>query len=392
MKNRSHKNKMGLSWDCSFLIVVISMASCNSSNESNGVIVVEQGKIEDKSIITLTESQFTNSNMKFVKLSDHEFSQLVKANGMFEAPPESNASVSAYFGGYVKALSLLPGQQVRKGQMLFILENPDYVQIQEDFLEAKGQLKYLKADYERQKKLVEEDITSQKTFLKAESEYLVTLAKYESEKKVLNLMGINPGEVMADNITTTIEVRSPIGGYVDEVNASIGMFLNPQDVAVRIIDSDHLHVELSVFEKDVFLIKIGQQIRFKLQNDLNEEYSASVHLVSKSIDPEKRTSKVHGHLLHDDEGERFVPGMYIEAEVIIDAVKSPALPQEAVVNIDKSYFVIVKKSSNAEILAFEKAEVRVGKTDQGFVQIINHEDFGEDSEFLAEGAFNLIQE
>jgi len=370
------------------LLILLIIQCCSPIKDSdNGESQIDLAE----NSITLTKTQFEASKMKLGKLSDEHFSRTVKVNGMLEVPPENKASISAYFGGYVKELSLLPGEFVKKGQILMTLENPDYVQLQQDFLKAQGKLKYLKSDYERQKSLNDDGIVSEKKYLKAESDYLLNIADYEALKKKLYLMNIDTAAVTNGNIRTTIGVKSPIEGYVAEVEASRGMFLNPGDVAVTIIDTDHLHIELKVFEENFSSIKEGQAIMFKLLSSPLKEYHASVYLVGKSIDPQKRIATIHGHLLNDKEAELFAPGMYVEADITIDSQTLPALPQDAVVSVNDSYYILVKRNSDTETITFEKKEVKVGQTENGFTQILNYGDLQGDVECLTAGAFNLIR-
>ncbi|MDP5172289.1 MAG: efflux RND transporter periplasmic adaptor subunit, partial [Bacteroidia bacterium] len=156
------------------MAMVLLLPACTESNSSQEAIQLEE-TAEDEPF-SLTAEQFSGAGMAVGGFTEQTFSQVVKTTGMFDVPPEFKASVSAYYGGYVKTISLLPGQRVRKGQLLFTLENPEYIQMQQDFLEAKGQLAYLKNDYERQASLRSENVTSQKVFLKAESDYNMTLA------------------------------------------------------------------------------------------------------------------------------------------------------------------------------------------------------------------------
>lgn len=263
------------------IVAMLALASC-SSNPEPLVIEESDGDTENQNPYSLTPTQFTSSKMKLGKLEMREFHEVVKANGIFDVPPQNHVSISAYFEGYVKQLQLLPGERVSKGQVLFVLENPGYVQVQQDFLEAQGQLTYLKSDYERQKSLAADNVTSQKNYLKAESDYTVTRVRYESLGKKLELMKINPDKLTIDNIRTTLTVTSPINGYVTEVNITPGSFLNPSDVAVSIVDTDHLHLELKIFEKDLSKIAVGQEIQFRIQNDRSGSYKATVHLVNKT--------------------------------------------------------------------------------------------------------------
>jgi cobalt-zinc-cadmium efflux system membrane fusion protein len=326
--------------------------------------------------------------MEVGKMTMQPFNSIVKANGMFAVPPENQADVSAYFAGYVKNISLLPGDAVKKGQMLFTIENPEYVQAQQDFLEAKGRLSYLKSDYERQKELMADNVTSKKNFLKAESEYTVTLAQYQSLKKKLSLMNINPNTLSGENIRSVISVLSPLSGYATTINATKGMYLNPSDVAVTVTNTDDLHIELKIFEKDLPMVKEGQFINVRLQNDMNKVYQGKVHLVNKAINAQDRTVAIHGDLVNESDVKLFAPGMYIEGEILTTTSEHPALPVEAVANIDNDYFVLVKENGTT----FKRVLVKVGATNNGFIQIINANDFKGDSEFLTKGAFNLITE
>jgi cobalt-zinc-cadmium efflux system membrane fusion protein len=390
MKKIEHKTRISMIIYGIFAFVMLTLISCNSSKDSNEPIQLEEKSNSRE--VSITTSQFSSSQMELGKFSQQVFHQSVKTNGMFDVPPENKASVSAYFGGYVKELNLLPGQKVKKGQLLFTLENPEYVQLQEDFLVAKAQLGYLKSDFERQKELVKDHVTSQKNFLKAESEFRVTSATYESLKKKLSLMNLNPNNITENSIRSTISVTAPISGFITSVDAEKGMFLNPADIAATITNTDHLHIELNIFETDFPQVEIGQEIKFRLQKEGSKYYQAKVYLISKSIDPQKRTANVHGHLMNDDEERLFAPGMYVEAEIFTTTDSLPALPNEAIVNLEDRHYVLIKTGEDTDGIKFDRMEIQVGETANGFTEIKKPGDFNKNSEFLVKGAFNLINE
>ncbi len=369
------------------LVAIIVFSSCNS-NEKNKTI--ETGIIEttqNKDLITITENQFLSGSMKVGKITRQSFNTIVKANGMFAVPPENQSDVSTYFEGYVKNISLLPGDPVRKGQTLFTIENPAYVTIQQEFLEAKGRLNYLKSDYERQKELIDDNITSQKKLLKAESEYAITLARFQSLKKRLSLMNIDPNLLTGENIQSIISVTSPLTGYATSINATKGAFLNPSDVAVTVTNTDELHIELKIFEKDYSMVKEGHLINIKLQNH-PKIYSGKVHLINKAISNQDRTIVIHGDLLNENETKLFAPGMYIEGEIVTSSQEHLALPIDAVAKIDNNFFVLEKENETN----FRKVMVKIGATNSDFIEILNANDFKEGTEFLTKGVFNLITE
>lgn len=369
------------------LICAILLMSCNSKSKQDA-IVIDDLETTESDIITITKSQFDSSNMELGNMVKQEFNTVVKANGMFDVPPENKATVSAYFAGYVKNISLLPGDVIKKGQVLFTLENPEYIQIQQDFLEAKSRLDYLKTDYERQKTLLADNVTSKKNYLKAESDYMVTQAQYESLKKKLSLMNINSSNFTAASIRSTMSVLSPISGIVTSIKASKGMFLNPSDVALTVTNTDHLHLELKIFENDLPMIKVGQPIKIHLQNNTKKVYDARVHLINRSINAQDRTIDIHGDLVNEEDAKLFVPGMYIETDILTSSDVFEALPSEAVVNIENVFFALIKQSDTT----YKKVPIEIGMISNGYTQILNTDDFNKDTLFMTKGAFNLISE
>ncbi|KYG82748.1 efflux RND transporter periplasmic adaptor subunit [Roseivirga echinicomitans] len=383
----SSKHTFSISLFLGSLALVFGIFSCGS-NATNETVVID----DNENIISVSNSQFQASAMKLGKMDTFEFSEKVHTTGMFDVPPGHKASVSAYFGGYVKESELLPGEVATKGQTLFTLENPAYIQMQQDFLEVKNHLTFLKSDYERQKNLSEENISSQKKFLQAETEYNSALTQYEALKKKLALMNIDSNSLTAESMTSVISVKSPISGFITSVDASKGMFLNPSDIAITITNTEHMHMELRVFENDLHKIKVDQKVIFKRQNDPNKTFTATINLINKAIDEENRSVLVHCHLDNEEDELLFIPGMYVEAEILTSTQAQMALPEAAVIEIENNYYVLVKTGMENGASVFEKRAVKVGITEDGFTSILNPQDFKANTEFLISGAFNLIME
>lgn len=370
----------------SIMALGVLIISCNSSTSNTESEVIGQ----DRNKIIITKKQFESSGMALGKLEESVFSSTVHANGMVDVPPENKASISTYYGGFVERLNLLPGEHIKKGQILFTLGNPEYVQMQQDYLEAKNKLSYLKADYERQQALAKENIASQKNFLKAKTEYSVTLARYESLRKKLQLINISPAQVTENNLQTVIAIYAPISGYITKVHATKGMYINPSDVAVEIVNADHIHLELNVYEKDIQKVKEEQPIRFQLPDAGGTWYDAEVHLVGKTVEDENRTINVHGHLIDESLSRLFVPGMYVEAQIAVSNERTLSLPEEAVVNIDDKYYVLVLDKGTDTNFTFDRREVIIGKNQNKLTEIRNADQFKATDQILIKGAFNLI--
>jgi len=367
----------------------LSITSCGDS-EKKSAEDIDSEVVATDGAIQVTQAQFENAGMAIGSLEEKPFPITVQANGMIDVPPENRAVVNATMGGYIKRTPLLIGDVVKKRQLLVTLENPEFVTLQQDYMEVKQQLSYLKSEFDRQKTLMDENITSQKSFLKAESEYKTANARYNGLKKQLQMLNISTSEVEKGNISSIATIYAPISGSITKINVSKGSYVSPATAILEIIDNDHIHLELSVFEKDIMKLKKGQPIRFKIPEASEETFEAEVHLIGTSIG-ENRTIKVHGHL-HDETQNNFLTGMFVDSEIETESQAGKALPETAVVEIDGSHFVLRLQNEADGAYEFEQVEVSIGNTREGFTELKNTEKFKPSDKFLTKGAFNLLGE
>jgi cobalt-zinc-cadmium efflux system membrane fusion protein len=372
----------------SIYLILITALFISCGNSENTETVVTENEVPENQI-TFTKQQFEGENMKLGTLTEHTFYETVVVNGMIDVPPHNKSRVTTFMGGYITKTPLLIGDQVKKGQLLVTLENTEYVALQQQFLEVAEQLNYLKSEYTRQKTLYDEQITSEKNYLKAESSYKSNLAHYNGLKKNLEMLNINPNSVLNGNMISTINIYAPIEGFITKVNVSNGTYVNASDMIMEIVDVEHIHLELSVFEKDIMKIKKEQHITFKIPEASNTTYTAEVHLVGTTIDETTRQVKVHGHI--DNEEENFIVGMFVEAEIHINEIKSVGLPREAILQAGNYNYVLVLDEEKDGIFQFNKTEVTLGKETEDFVEILNSEQL-ENKQIIIKGIHMLTIE
>ncbi len=369
------------------ILQVMLLFSCGEKN--NTETSSTQTEADDGSI-TITKEQFNTSGMALGRLEEKPFPVTVQTNGMIDVPPENRAVVSATMGGYIKKTPLLIGNSVKKGQLLVTIENPEFITLQQEYMEVQQQLNYLKAEYTRQQTLREENITSQKSFLKAESEYKTTNARYNGLKKQLTMINISPAKVEAGNISSIASIYAPISGSITQMNVTKGTYVSPASPILEIIDNDHIHLELSVFEKDIMKIKKGQQIRFRIPEASEEIFKAEVYLIGTSIS-ENRTIKIHGHL-HEEGENNFLTGMFVDAGIVTENTTAKGLPSEAVVALEGKFYVLRTTATMDTGYTFEPLKVQPGNTVDGFTEILNGTAFLESDTFLTKGAFDVLGE
>jgi cobalt-zinc-cadmium efflux system membrane fusion protein len=339
-------------------------------------------------LISVTATQFQSSGMEIASPKEEDFNLTIKTSGKIDVPPQNRAKVTTFIGGYVKSTKLLVGDRVTKGQALLTLENTEFLDIQKDYLEVAEQINYLKSEYERQKTLYNEKITSQKNYLKAESDYRRAKAMHQSLKEKLVMLHINPTEVEKGKLTSVITIYSPITGDIVIMNANVGMHIAPSDVILEIVDTSHLHLELAVFEKDILKVKIGQEINFKVPEASKEIFNAEVHLVGKSIEGQDRTINVHGHL-DDAIKQKLLTGMFVEAEIIIGSKKGLAIPLDALITENNKTFVLLLDQNKNNVYTFKKAAVEIVEKSEKTVEVKPNSQINTSSKILTKGVFDV---
>lgn len=368
---------------------LITLVSCGESASAPFEDQVDKTTTTNNDL-QVSQAQFEQSKMTIGSLESKSLPITVTVNGMIDVPPENKAVVSATMGGYIKTTPLLVGDKVKKGQVLVTLENPAFVTLQQQYMEINEQLVYLKSEYDRQIQMKSENITSQKNFLKAESEYKTAIASHTGLDRQLRMLNFSPAAVRAGNISSIASIYAPISGSITKVNVTKGSYLSPATEILEIIDTDHIHLELSVFEKDIMKIKKGQEIDFKIPEATNDVFKATVYLVGTSIQT-NRTIQVHGHIENEKENQ-FLTGMFIDADIIVGVTTATALPNQAVVEVDEVFYVLVLDKTEGNMHYFHKQAVEILGSYGGYSFIKDQEGFSKDTEFLTTGAFNLIGE
>ena len=362
-------------------LVSIAFISCGTKTKDTPVEENDQ----DEGSVTLTSSQFKAVGIQFGKVEMKNLSSTITVNGMLDVPPQNMVSVSALMGGFIKSTDLLQGMQVKKGQVIATIQNPDFIQIQSQYLESKQKLKYQELEYKRQEELSKENVAAAKIFQQVSAEYHSLQATVGGLEERLRILNIDPATLTQSTIRSVVNIYAPIGGYVTVVNVNIGKYVNPQDVICEIVDTEHLHAELTVFEKDITKLKKGQKIRFVLVNESNTERTASIYLINHKIS-EDRTIRVHAHL--DKEDPTLMPNMYLKALIEVENNQSTALPEKAIVNDgDKNYIFVKTEKENV----FKAVRIQKGVTENGYTEVILPENFKIDStDIVIKGAYDLL--
>ena len=348
-----------------FAIAGISLLlACTANKKEEQKSATTQAKPDSAilNIVTLTGQQLKSANLSIGQVQNMDMHKVLKVNGLIDVPPSNIVSISIPLGGYLKKTNLIPGMFVKKGALLAVIEDPIYIQLQQDYLTAKSRFAYLEADYIRQRDLNATKSTSDKIYQLAKSDFESQKYLVKSLQEKLKLIGIDPTQLNETTISRAINFNSPISGYVTKVNVNIGKYVTPTDVLFEIIDPSDLHVRLIVYENDVSNLKIGNEVIFTTNNDLSKKYTAHIAVITPNIN-EERTTDVHCHLVN--ENARLYPGTYVNAEISLNNAKVDALPEESIVKWENKPYVFVKQPDQS----YKLFAVALGVTTNGFVEV-----------------------
>ena len=380
-----NKTKQAISYG----IILALFVSCSENKPAK--TIAEETEVLPEDIVEMRFDQIKMAEIDTGTIELRSLSGTLKAGGKVSVAPRGFATVCAPLGGFVKSTNLLPGETVSKGQTLALIENQEFVDIQETYLEGKSRMEYAEAEFRRHSDLYKEDVYSEKNLQQVTADYKSLRAHVTALEQKLALIGINPANLSEDNIARSIALVSPITGYVQAVNVNIGKSISPTDVLFEIVNTDNLFLELSLFEKDAGKVTAGQKISFFINNE-TEEHAATITQTGRSVDAEK-AYKVYASVTNGC--KNLLPGMYVNAIIETSGSKVPSVPSEAVVSFDdKDYIFVFDRNKEEKGMAFTEyriIEVKKGMSSGGFTEITLPENFDPaTAKVVIKGAYNLL--
>jgi membrane fusion protein, heavy metal efflux system len=368
----------------------------------------EHHEVTNSDYVILSEEQFKTVKLKLGRFSEKNLSTMVKASGMLDLPPQNKASISTLIGGRISSIKVIQGQFVDKGQTLAVIENPEIIKMQQEYLEAESRFRYAEKEFLRQKELYAEKIVSGKKFEAAETDFESQKALKRSLENQLKQIGISPSQISKGELKTSVDLTSPIHGWIHKINVNTGSFVNPASEIFVVVDNHHVHIDLNVFENDVPKVKEGQKVYFTLNNAPGERYEAKIFSVGKAFDTETRSVSIHAEIT-DNKNRNLLPGMYVDGRIEVDTSKVKALPEAAVVSEGNLNYIFVQVKDSAareknadsvhketdgihtesEGLKFRKVQIKTGASDQGFTEVKPVEEIPAGAEIVVDGAYYL---
>ena len=400
------------------VVLIFSFSACKNDKQNEGqsteAAATEKAEApheeEAPTIATLTEEQIKTVGIQLGVVEQKELTATIRANGLLKVPNNNKANATSLYGGVIKTLNVQIGDYVKKGQVIATIANPQFIQLQEEYLSTASRITFAEQELARQKELNQGNAGAKKNLQSATAELNSLRTRRASLQQQIQLMGINPGSVSNGNLKSALVVTSPLNGTVSNVFAKIGSYVDVSSPVIEIVDNSSLHLDLNVFEKDLPMLKVGQTIHFRITNNAVEDYNAKIFTIGSSFENESKTIAAHAVVQGNKTG--LIDGMNVTAIVSLNNVTTSAVPNDAIVNADGKYYIFVQTNKKAEehheegeeegshkegeekehkedksSKNFEKVEVLKGVSDMGYTAVTFVNEIPADAKIVIKGAF-----
>ncbi|MFN8211029.1 MAG: efflux RND transporter periplasmic adaptor subunit, partial [Bacteroidales bacterium] len=372
-------------------VITITALLLSSSCKRGGSTSATTTEVLPDDIVEMRYDQIHLAGIDTGSVKMNYILSTIKVAGKVDLPPQNFVTVSAPLGGFIKSSSLLPGDIVTKGQVLAYIENQEFVNIEQEYLETRNKLEYAEAEYKRHSELFKEDVYSEKNLQQVTSDYKSLRVVLSALEQKLTMIGIDPKSLKEENITRSVPLISPISGYVKTVGINTGKSVAPSDILFEIVNTDRLYLDLTLFEKDASKVRKGQKVIFYI-NDENEKHEAEVFQTGRTIEPDK-TFRVYALVRSDC--RNVLPGMFVSANIDIAGKMVTSLPIDAVVSFDDKDYIFTysrnKEEGGNQFTEYRMVEVTKGISDEVNIEVILPQGFNINSEkVVTKGAYNLL--
>lgn len=234
-------------------------------------------------------------------------------NGILVLPPQSRATVTLTMGGSIRSTTLLPGAYVKQGTVLATLENPEFIALQQSYLDSHAQYEFLRTEFLRQQTLAREEASSQKHFQQSKAEYLSMRSRMDAAAAQLALLGVDTTRLLAGGIIPYLDIKAPISGYAADVKMNIGRHFDVGEPLCEIVNKSDMMLRLTAYEKDLANLRAGDRVEFRVNGIEGETFHGVITMVGQQVNNENRSIDVYVRI--EGQNPQFRPGMYAMARI-----------------------------------------------------------------------------
>jgi len=287
--------------------------------------------------------------------------------------------------GIIRQVNKKQGEQVRKGEVMAVIESRDLADAKAEFLAASERNELANLSYTREERLWKKKITSEQEYLDARQTQVESRIALRSAEQKLHALGFSDDYLaslpaLADVTFTRYEIKTPFDGVVIQKHISMGEVLAENAEAFVVADLSTVWVDLQIYQKDLVTIRKGQQVVVQVGHGIPDARGV-VDFVGPLLGEETRTALAR--VVLDNRRGDYRPGMFVTARVAVANTRvNLAVAKSALQNVEGKTVVFVKTAEG-----FEPQPVEVGRQNTVNVEILAGLKQGDI--YVSEGAFTL---
>lgn len=359
-------------------LVFLTLISCSKKENTTE----NKAAKELPNVIALSKEQIQNAGIAIGQPAEKELSGVLTLQGTVTVPPQSRVDVTFPLGGYIRKTNVMPGMHVKKGQVLAVIEDMQYIQLQQDYLTAKEKFNLAEMEFARQKELNAKKASSDKVFEQITTERETQRITMVSLGQKLALLGINTSRLNTATISKAITIVSPVSGLVSKVNINIGKYVGPTEMLFELVDMQDVVLSFTAFENDVQALQTGQKLEVYTNDNPDRKYRATIAYINQSLNQD-RAAEVICKL--ESYQPTMLPGLFINGMIQVQHQKALAVPQSGVVDWKGKKYVFEAQTDST----FLMIPVGVGIVQDGVQQIISDK-INASTKLVTQNAYTLL--
>lgn len=334
---------------------------------------------KEEGMIALDQEQMAAAAIELKTAGAMQITSSLQLPGEIRFNEDRTAHVVPQVAGIVESVSANLGQEVKKGQVLAVINSSAISELRSELLNAEQRLSLARTAYQREKKLWEQKISAEQDYLQAQSalrEAEVTVRNAQQKLRAIGASG-------SSGSLNRYEIRAPFDGTVVEKHLGLGEAVREDANAFLISDLSSVWAEIIVSPKDMQVVRVGEKVVVQA-TALSASAEGKISYVGSLIGEQSRTAKAH--VVLPNTGEIWRPGLFVNVEVVSDEAQVPvAVAADAIQTVDGKNVVFVRVPGG-----FAAQEVTLGRASGKFVEIKSGIDAG--TEYAATGSFAIKAE
>ena len=342
-------------------------------------------EINDKNVIYMDDVEIEKYEIEVAKAGPGQLQNYIKVSGEVLINPDRLSHIVPYVSGIVLRVMKKLGDTVREGEVMAYLESRELSDLKLSFLVAKERFNLAKTTCQREERLWEQKISSERECLEAKHKMVEARIELEAAEQKLHALGFDDQSLSElsfrpEKTLTGYEIVSPFDGVVIEKHISLGEAIKDDTNVFVIADLSSVWVNLSVHQKDLLKVKIGQTVIISTQ-DKHVTTSGIISYISPILQHDTRAATARIEIQNPD--SKWRPGLFVIGQISVGNINVPLLiPKTALQSLEGKSVVFVETDDG-----YEAQTVSIGRSDKAHIEILAGLNPGQ--RYVSKGGFEL---